>query len=198
MLNIAILGSGNGSILPALFTEIKLQHLPINIKLIISNKKNALILKRAEEFNIPRALVMHANKDRQTHEKLLVGLLEQQNINLILLIGYMRILSPYFINKWKNKIFNVHPSLLPEFSGLMDLAVHQAVINAKKDKTGCTVHIVDRSLDGGKIVIQKYCSVEKNDTPLALKKRVQSLEHLALIEAIKKISCLGSVITNSL
>lgn len=110
---------------------------------------------------------------------------EQANVDLVLLIGYMRIVSPAFVQKWKYRCLNVHPSLLPEFAGGMDKDVHAAVLAAGREITGCTVHFVEDVVDGGPIVVQKSCAVDlQNDTPDTLKARVQALEGQALIEAI--------------
>jgi formyltetrahydrofolate-dependent phosphoribosylglycinamide formyltransferase len=111
--------------------------------------------------------------------------LKEKNIDLVLLIGYMRILSPAFVSEWRNKIMNVHPSLLPAFAGGMDLNVHQAVIDARMIETGCTIHFVDEGADTGPIIVQKKCSVDAWDTPDTLKTKVQQLEGEAFVEAIQ-------------
>jgi methionyl-tRNA formyltransferase len=108
-------------------------------------------------------------------------------VELVLLIGYMRIVSPEFINRWRWRVVNVHPSLLPEFAGGMDCDVHSAVLAAKKDITGCTIHYLTEVVDGGPIILQKQCPVDPSqDTPDLLKARVQALEGEAFIEVIQK------------
>ena len=104
---------------------------------------------------------------------------------MVLLIGFMRILSAQFCKEWKRRILNVHPSLLPKYAGGMDTNVHEEVIKNGDPETGCTIHFVTETVDGGPILIQKKCSVDKNETPESLKKKVQSLEGEAFIEAIK-------------
>jgi len=104
---------------------------------------------------------------------------------LILLIGYMRILSPTFTTKYKNKILNVHPSLLPKFAGGMDTNVHEEVLKAGEKETGCTIHLVDEGVDTGKIILQKSYQIKSADTPETLKQKVQKLEGEAFIEVIK-------------
>lgn len=112
-------------------------------------------------------------------------MLTEAKVDLVLLIGYMRIVSPSFVARWKWRCLNVHPSLLPDFAGGMDTDVHAAVISAGKTESGCTVHFVEDEVDGGFIVVQKRCSVDPDvDTPDTLKTRVQQLEGEALIEAI--------------
>ena len=97
----------------------------------------------------------------------------------------MRILSSNFCNEWNNKILNVHPSLLPKYSGLMDLNIHKKVIENNESETGCTIHFVTKDLDKGPILVQKKCFVSFDETPLSLKKKVQKLEGISFIEAIK-------------
>ncbi len=171
---IAVLASGRGTILDKLIAA------GINIELIISNKEHAPVLAKAEKYNIPAKYINNETEISKT--------LKQHHIDLILLIGYMRILSAEFVLIWQDKILNVHPSLLPAFAGLMDLEVHKAVLAAGVTETGCTVHYVDATVDGGKILVQKKCPVETTDTPETLKAKVQLLESEAFIEAIRKWS----------
>ena len=113
------------------------------------------------------------------------ALLKKYKVDLVLLIGFMRILSAKFCKEWKMRILNVHPSLLPKHVGGMDINVHEEVIKNKEAETGCTIHFVTETVDGGPILIQKKCSVDIKDTPDLLKKKVQVLEGEAFIEAIK-------------
>ena len=103
---------------------------------------------------------------------------------MVICIGWISILSKTFTEKWKNSCMNVHPSLLPDFAGGMDINVHQSVLDAKKKKTGCTIHMITDIVDGGSIIIQKECKVLINDNAETLKNRVQKLECEAYIEAI--------------
>ena len=112
--------------------------------------------------------------------------MDEKKVDLILLIGYMRILSAPFVNKYKNKILNVHPSLLPAFAGGMDLNVHEEVIKSGVKETGCTIHLVDEGVDSGKIILQKKCFVSPSDTTETLKKKVQKLEGSAWVEVLKR------------
>jgi folate-dependent phosphoribosylglycinamide formyltransferase PurN len=113
--------------------------------------------------------------------------LKKAKVDLVLLIGFMRILSSDFCLVWQDKLLNVHPSLLPKYAGGMDLNVHKEVLKNEESETGCTIHFVTNEVDGGPILIQKKCAVEKNDTVKTLKKKVQDLEGLAFIEAIQLI-----------
>ncbi|KPJ67420.1 MAG: phosphoribosylglycinamide formyltransferase [Coxiella sp. DG_40] len=177
-LRIAILASGRGSVIPRVIAAINSKQLNAKIAVIISNKADADVLRLAESYNIEAKYI--------SSEQLISQTLKQHNIELILLIGYMKILSHTFVDEWRNKILNVHPSLLPAFAGLMDLKLHQAVLNAGVKETGCTVHLATEKLDAGPILLQKKCSVYATDTPQTLKQRVQKLEGEALVEAIKK------------
>ncbi len=116
---------------------------------------------------------------------LLISEIKNHNPDLILLIGFMRILSENFTNEFSGKILNIHPSLLPKHPGLMDLAVHQVVLDAGDSQSGCTIHQVNEQVDGGKIELQLKCSVEKDDTAESLKQKVQALESEAWVEVIK-------------
>jgi len=156
------------------------------ISVVISNKRDAGILEKAKQADWPHAYISQTDRTRVYFEQLLSEKLKEHKTDLVLLIGYMRILSPWFIQEWQQKIFNVHPSLLPAFSGKMDLAVHQAVLDAGLQETGCSVHIVSNDLDAGPLLVQKKCPVHKDDTAATLKSRVQNLEVQALAEAIQQ------------
>ena len=182
MLRIGVLGSTRGTLLQALLAE------KIEISLVLSNKQEAFILERAKQNNIPAQFVNPANLSREEYDQAISATLKNHKIDLIVLIGYMRILSKSFVNEWMQKIINVHPSLLPLFAGKMDEAVHQAVLDANMQETGCTVHYVTEEVDQGAMIIQKKCPVLSTDDVSQLKSRVQSLEGVALVEAIRLLT----------
>ena len=184
-LKIGVLGSSNGTDLDAIIDSIEKKYLDAEIKLIISNVKTALILEKAKNNNIKSLYISHKKKSREIFDNELSGHFKNEKVDLILLIGFMRILSSNFCNEWNNKILNVHPSLLPKYSGLMDLDIHKKVISNNEFETGCTIHFVTKDLDDGPILVQKKCAVSLNETPQSLKKKVQKLEGLSFIEAIK-------------
>ncbi|CDZ77880.1 Phosphoribosylglycinamide formyltransferase [Legionella massiliensis] len=188
MIRLAILGSTRGTNLTAIVEAINQKRLNASIELIISNKSNALILERAANFGLNALFVNPKGLSREDYDKHLSQILKESKIDLIVLIGYMRILSPLFVSDWEKKIINIHPSLLPAYSGLMNLDVHQAVLDAAETVTGCTVHVVNEEVDAGPIILQKSCPVLKDDTAESLKDRVQQLEGSALVEAIQKIT----------
>jgi phosphoribosylglycinamide formyltransferase-1 len=188
MIRLGILGSTRGSNLDAIVSAIVNQTLKAHIEVVFSNKPTALILERAAAFGLQTVCMEVGSATREEYDDQLTRELKQYDIDLIVLIGYMRILSAKFIANWPQKIINVHPSLLPAYRGLMDLAVHRAVLEAQDKETGCTVHYVTEEVDGGPIILQKRCPVIPIDTPETLKQRVQKLEGEALVEAIRSIS----------
>jgi phosphoribosylglycinamide formyltransferase-1 len=184
MIRLGVLGSTRGSSLQPVIDAIREKRLSASIEIIISNKSDALILERAKDAAIPFQFIDGKGWTREAFDQQVTTLLRYHRVDLIVLVGYMRILSAGFIRDWKNKIINVHPSLLPAFAGKMDLDVHRAVLEAHLKETGCTVHIVTEEVDAGPIVVQKKCNVLAGDTPETLKARVQAIEGEALIEAI--------------
>jgi phosphoribosylglycinamide formyltransferase 1 len=188
MIRLGILGSTRGTNLDAIVTAINAHQLAVSIEIVISNKKSAAILERAQSHGLMTQFIDPIGLTREAFDANISDVLKQHAVDLVVLIGYMRILSSTFICRWENKIINVHPSLLPAHAGKMDLDVHQAVIAAGERETGCTVHYVTEQVDAGPIVLQKTCAVLSGDSPENLKMRVQELEGKALVEAIEKIS----------
>lgn len=185
MIKLGILGSTRGTNLATIVDAIQQKKLDASIEVVISNKSDAKILEYAVSNNLKMQFVDPKNLSRGEYDKQVSTLLKKHHVDLIVLIGYMRILSAEFVRQWSHKIINVHPSLLPAFAGLMDLDVHRAVIESKATETGCTVHYVTEEVDAGPIILQKRCAVQPGDTPEMLKQRVQQLEGAALVEAIK-------------
>jgi phosphoribosylglycinamide formyltransferase-1 len=183
-IRLAILGSTRGTDMLPIIAAIADQQLAATIAVVISNKEQAIILERARAHYLPAVFLDPTGLSRVEYDKLIQAELHKYQIDLVILIGYMRILSPALVNEWKNKIINVHPSLLPEFSGGMNNDVHAAVLAAGKSETGCTVHYVTTEVDAGPILLQKRCKVLPDDTVETLKTRVQQLEGAALIETI--------------
>ena len=149
MLNLGILGSTRGTTALGLMQAERSGDLKANIKLVLSDKKNALILEKAKRFGIPHQFINPENLNKSSFETELIKALKEAQVQLILLIGYMRILGPTFINAYRGHILNVHPSLLPSFAGLMNLQVHEAVLQAGDKISGCSIHQVNEIVDGG-------------------------------------------------
>ena len=187
MIKLGILGSTKGTDLQAILDGIDSGELNAQVSIVVSNRKNAFILKRAKANNIPFSFISHKGKSRTEFDSQMTEVFKKKQVDLILLIGFMRILSSEFCNEWRDKILNVHPSLLPKYAGGMDINVHAEVIKNKEKETGCTIHFVTDQVDGGPILIQKRCLVDPVDTPKTLKNKVQKLEGEAFLEAVNLI-----------
>ncbi|MDC1021173.1 phosphoribosylglycinamide formyltransferase [Candidatus Marinimicrobia bacterium] len=185
MIKIGILGSTNGSDVVPIAEAILSGKLDASIEIIITNNRSALILDKAKKYGVDFSIIEHKNRRREEFDQQISNKLLEKEVDLVLLVGFMRILSTPFIKKWNKKILNVHPSLLPKYAGGMNKDVHEAVLKNKDKETGCTIHLVTSEVDKGPILVQKKCSVLENDTVESLKVRVQQLEGEAFIESIK-------------
>ena len=184
-IKIGILGSTRGTSAQPIIDAIQNGELDATIAIVISDVHSATILKRATEHNIDTIYVPVAGQKRRDYDNVVSAHLQDADVDVILLIGYMRIVSDDFVNRWRGRILNIHPSLLPAFAGGMNNDVHQAVLDSGVTTTGCTVHQVTEIVDGGEIVLQKSCDVVPTDTVQSLKNRVQALESEALIEVLQ-------------
>lgn len=187
-LKIGVLGSTRGTDLQAVIDAIENGRLKnVEISVVISNKPDAFILERAKKHNLEAVCIPSAKgEDRTEYDRKVVAELEKRKVGLVLLIGYMRFVSPFFVEKFRNRIMNIHPSLLPAFAGGMDLNVHEEVLKRGVKVTGCTLHFVDEGADTGPIVMQAAVPVEENDTVDSLKGKVQKKEGELFIRAIEK------------
>ena len=177
----AVFISGTGSNLKSLIKFSKLKKSPIIIKMIISNNSKSKGLQYAKIYKIKKKVFDFKNS---LSEKKIINELKQNNINLICLAGFMKILSKSFIENFKGKILNIHPSLLPKYKGLN---THEKAIKNKDKYSGCTVHFVNSKLDAGKIISQKKVRISKHDTPKTLAKKILIQEHKLYPAAIMKI-----------
>ncbi len=187
MIKLGVLGSTNGTDLQAIFDAIGSGKLNAEVSVVLSNQKDAYILERAENHNVPAFYISHKGKSRKEFDLEMTSILKNHNVDLLLLIGFMRILSAEFCREWQDRLLNVHPSLLPKYAGGMDTNVYEEVIKNGDTETGCTIHFVTDEVDGGPILIQKKCNVDAGDTVETLKTKVQELEGRAFIEAIQLI-----------
>ena len=187
MIRLGVLGSTRGTDLEAILSAIKNKKLSAEVSVVISNRENAYILTRAKNHNVPSFFISHKNKSREEFDKDVTTILKQYNVELVLLIGFMRILSTRFCQAWRDRVLNVHPSLLPKYAGGMDMNVHEEVLKNGDHETGCTIHLVTETVDGGPILVQKRCTVATDETIATLKSKVQALEGGAFIEAIQLI-----------
>ena len=178
----AVFISGTGSNLKNLIQFSFLNKSPIKISLIVSSNKRAKGLNFADKYKINKKIYDFNNKKKS--ESLTLKQLKMNNISLICLAGFMKILSPNFIKKFKGIILNIHPSLLPKYKGLN---THERVLKNKEKYSGCTVHYVNSRLDSGKIILQAKVKISKKDTSLSLKKKILKQEHLLYRKAINKV-----------
>ena len=185
MIRLGVLGSTNGTDLLPILAAIKDGRLDASVELVVSNNKKALILEKARKHSVDSFFVDHKNKSRVSFDKEISERLKEKGVDLILLIGFMRILSDVFVSEWNGKIINVHPSLLPKYAGGMNEDGHKQGLRSGDKETGCTVHLVTAQVDEGPALVQKKCSVLGGDTVDSLKEKVQKLEGEALIEVIQ-------------
>lgn len=179
MLNIGVLISGGGTNLQAIIDETKAGRINGTVKLVISNKEDAYGLERARLSGIKEVY--------ETDEEKIIEILKENNIDLIVLAGYLKIITPKFVDEFRNKIINIHPSLIPSFcgKGYYGEKVHQGVIDYGAKVTGATVHFVDEGADTGAIIMQETVNVEQDDDAKSLAKRVLEVEHRILKESIR-------------
>lgn len=181
MRRLGILLSGRGSNFEAIADNIAAGVLPAEIAIIISNREDAAGLERARERGLRAVCLPSRGKDRVDYDRLLIAELEKAGVDLVILAGYMRLLSAEFIQAFPQRILNIHPSLLPAFGGLD--AQHQAWVHGVRF-SGCTVHFVDEGLDSGPIIDQAVVPVKDEDTADTLSARILKEEHRLYSEAI--------------
>lgn len=184
-MNLAVLASTNGTDLQAIIEEIQAGKMEgVNLKCVIANKEDCGALEKARKAGIEAVFVNAKGLEREEFDRKIAEVLEEREIDLIALVGYMRFLSPWFVDKYRNRIMNVHPSLLPSFSG-MDTSVHEDVLNYGCKVTGATIHFVDEGADTGPIVLQRAIEIKEDETVDSLRERVQNLEKEMYPEAIR-------------
>ncbi len=183
---LAVLISGNGSNLQALIDASNDSTYPASIACVISNNTQAYGLTRAEKAGIPTHVMSHQDyPDRTAFDQALHDCLATYAVDLICLAGFMRLLSPWFVNQWHNKLVNIHPSLLPAFKGLN---THQATLDSGVRIAGCTVHMVRATMDEGPILVQAAVPVLPDDTAESLARRILAQEHRCYPLAVKLLA----------
>ena len=181
-IKIAVFISGKGSNLKNLIKFSKFKKYPFSIKLIISSSNKAIGLKYSKKYKITKKIINYDKKIKT--DEIILKILNQRKIKLICLAGFMKILSNNFIKRFKGKIINIHPSLLPKYKGLN---THARAIKNKDKFAGCTVHYVTSKLDSGKIILQEKVKISKKDTSFSLAKKIHKKEYAIYPAAIKKI-----------
>ncbi|GFN34963.1 phosphoribosylglycinamide formyltransferase [Tepidimicrobium xylanilyticum] len=188
MVNIGVLISGSGTNLQAIIDEIDRGRIKGRIKLVLSNRKDAYGLERARKAGIEALYIdKRAFNSEEEYNRKLIDELTKKEVELVVLAGYLKILSEEFIERYRGRIINIHPSLIPSFcgKGCYGDKVHQMVLDSGVKITGATVHFVDEGTDTGPIVLQRAVEVKDDDTVESLKERVLKVEHELLPEAIR-------------
>ncbi len=182
---IGVLASGRGTDFQSIVDAVERGDLEVDIAVMICNNKDALVIERAKKHGIPWLYIDHRDKSREEFEREVVRALRERGVELVVFAGFMRIVTSYLIREFRNRIINIHPSLLPSFPGT----------HAQKDAvdwgvrvSGCTIHFVDESVDGGPIIFQRAVPVRPEDTPEALANRILEEEHRVLPFVIRLIS----------
>jgi len=188
-ITIAVLVSGNGTNFQAIVDAIESGRISnARIACLVSNKADAFALERAQKHNIPTYILNHKDyPDRKAYDTALVALLQQQRVQLVILAGFMRLLSPIMIDAFPNAIINIHPALLPAFPGL---DAQQQAFDYGVRYTGCTVHFVDSGTDTGPIILQAVVPILESDTVETLTQRIHGEEHRTYVEAVR-LFCAG-------
>jgi phosphoribosylglycinamide formyltransferase-1 len=186
-LKIGVLASGGGTNLQCIIDACERGEIHGDVVVVISNVPDAFALERARKHGIDAYCFPHKDIAREQHEADMIDCLEQHGADLVVLAGYLRVLTPVFINKYAGKLVNTHPALLPSFGGqgMHGLNVHKAVIAYGCKVSGCTIHFVTLDVDGGPIILQKSVPVLEDDTPETLQERVLKEEHKLFPRAIQ-------------
>ena len=185
-IRLGILASGNGSNFEYIVKSIQNKKLKAEISILIVNNPNCLAIKKAIKYEVPYLIINHRDcSSRSEHDKLVMNKLEELSVELVVMAGWMRIVGEDIINRFKNRLINIHPSLLPSFKGID--AIQQA-LDTRVTITGCTVHYVQKEVDSGSILIQAAVPIKEKDSKETLKNRIQNMEHIILPLAIAKVA----------
>tara|TARA_B100000579_G_scaffold192906_1_gene157695 strand:+ start:920 stop:1618 length:699 start_codon:yes stop_codon:yes gene_type:complete len=185
-IRLGILASGNGSNFEYIVRSIQNKQLNAEISILIVNNPNCLAIKKAIKYEIPYIIINHRDcNSRLEHDNLIMNKLDDLSVELVVMAGWMRIVGEELINKFNNRLINIHPSLLPSFKGVD--AIQQAIDN-KVTITGCTVHYVQKEVDSGSIIIQAAVPLKESDSKDTLKQRIQDMEHIILPIAIGEVA----------
>ena len=187
-LRLGVLVSGGGSNLQSIIDNCESGYLPADVVIVISSKEGAYALERAKKHNIPSTVIIPKNyKNREEYEDEMIKILNSYNVDLVILAGYIKVLSPKLVRAFQGRIMNIHPTLIPSFcgEGYYGKKVHKAVLDYGAKITGVTVHFVDEGADTGPIILQRAVNVKEDDTPETLAARVLEQEHKIYPDAIK-------------
>ncbi len=195
---IGVLVSGGGTNLQSVLDACEKGEVSAEVVLVVSNRREAYALERAKKMGIRNEYVDPSKFPGEEYDKELMRIFREEGVKLVVLAGYLRVLSPGFIEEFRNRIINIHPSLIPDFcgKGYYGERVHKAVLKSGVKKTGATVHIVDEGTDTGPILLQESVPVLKDDTVETLQRRVLAVEHKILVKAVGEC-CLRLVNENN-
>ena len=179
MIDVAVLASGSGTDFQSIIDASKQGEIDANVVLLICNNPGAYCVERAKENDIDYRVIYHRGKSREEHEEEVSEVIDQYNPDLIVLAGYMRIFTDYFVDKYYGRLINIHPALLPLFGGpgFYGEKVHESVLKAGMKRTGCSVHFVTNEVDMGPIIDQRCVEVKPHDDVDSLSERVLEVEH---------------------
>jgi len=184
-MKIGILISGRGSNMAAIIDAVQCDEIPDSVvAIVISDKADAAGLAKAAEKGVPTAVIERRGRPREEHDREIAAILRENNVELICLAGYMRLLSAWFVSEFPNRIINIHPSLLPAFPGL---DAQRQAFEAGGKMSGCTVHFVDEHLDHGPIIARCEVEIEEGDTVETLSAKILEQEHKLYVDALKQI-----------
>jgi len=186
-IRIGVLASGGGTNLQAVLDSCERGDIDGDVVVVISNVPDAYALERARNVGIDAYCFPHKDVPREQHEADIIECLEQHKVDLVLLAGYLRVLTPVMIEKYAGRLMNTHPALLPSFGGegMHGLNVHRAVLDYGCKVSGCTIHFVTLDVDGGPIILQKAVPVLEDDTPETLQERILKEEHKLFSRAVQ-------------
>ncbi len=185
-INLAVFASTKGTDLQAIIDAIGAGNLKeADLKFVLSNKKDCYALERARHHGFKVIFVDPTGKTREEYDKECLRHLKEEKIDLVLLLGYMRIVSDILVNAYRNRMMNIHPSLLPKYAGGMNRNVHEEVLKNKEKESGCTLFFIDGGVDTGHVISQARIEINKGETVESLKQRVQEQEKILILRAIK-------------
>lgn len=190
-MKVGIMASGRGSNFQALINASQNGEMPdVELTVLIVNKKNAYAIQRAEKNNIECLVITSDDKTRNEFDQTVLKIMKDKQIEVIVLAGFMRLLTPEFIEAYRNKILNIHPSLLPLFPGAH---AHRDTINSGTKISGCTAHLVDEGIDTGPIIMQKSLEIAENETEKSLSEKILPYEHEILPKTLQLL-CSGKIV----
>ncbi len=179
MIDVAVMASGGGTDFQSMIDASEAGEIEADMQLLVTNNPDAYCIERAKKHDIEYYVIDHEGKSRKEHEQVIIDIFEDYDPDLIVLAGYMRILTDDFVDRYYGKMINIHPALLPLFGGegMYGEKVHKAVLEAGMKRTGCSVHFVTSEVDGGPIIDQRCVPVKNDDDPHSLAERVKKKEH---------------------